>query len=113
MTNGGGKALYGLDFIERKCPVCGKEFIVPDLETWAYKRPEPGYPPIRHYCSWGCLQKAPEEMKTGYRRNVVDKEEIQRLIGEGKTNREIADEMKITTAAVGYWRKRLARSASP
>ena len=41
----------------RKCPVCGKMFITPYPEVWAYKFVE--HKPYKSVwlCSWGCLRK--------------------------------------------------------
>ena len=40
---------------ERKCPICGKIFIIQDPKQYAYKRGYEHTPKI--FCSWTCLRK--------------------------------------------------------
>ena len=42
----------------RICPVCMKEFFIPDIEQWAYKHWETNKKKKRiYFCSWGCMRK--------------------------------------------------------
>lgn len=43
----------------RKCPVCGRFFIMHDAEQWAYKR-KPGDTWL-YFCRWSCLRKYDRE----------------------------------------------------
>ena len=50
----------------RICAACGKEIMLHDPETWAYKRDR------KYYCSWKCLratENKKEKMKMGWRCN--------------------------------------------
>ena len=42
---------------EKKCPMCGKNFIFRD--NWAYKTTYGDH--VKAYCSWTCLRKAEKE----------------------------------------------------
>ena len=45
----------------KTCPSCGKEFFVPLLDDWAYKRYRKNITHDRIYlCSWSCLRKFDE-----------------------------------------------------
>lgn len=46
-------------FSPRKCPVCGSMFIMPSMESWAYKR-KPGNSMI-YFCKYSCLRKWDKE----------------------------------------------------
>lgn len=52
---------------ERKCPVCGKTFIMPDAEQWAYRVTDGRKK--RSYCSWHCLREY--ERANGHTRNYT------------------------------------------
>lgn len=39
----------------RKCPICGKLFWPPDLDTYVFKRTQQRS--IVYYCSWHCLRE--------------------------------------------------------
>ena len=39
---------------ERRCPICGKIFILVD-DDWAYKRQRSGCGKMIYFCSWSCL----------------------------------------------------------
>ena len=46
----------------KKCPTCGKQFFVPLLDDWAYRRYGKGAVHDRIYiCSWSCLRKWDED----------------------------------------------------
>lgn len=40
---------------EKKCPCCGKAFILTSADDWVYKSHATGR--LRYLCSWTCLQK--------------------------------------------------------
>ena len=47
----------------KKCPVCGKEYLVPDVASWAYvmwAMKKTGGVKV-YFCSWGCLRKWEKE----------------------------------------------------
>ena len=46
--------------IERKCMICGKQFIA--REEWAFKRPDRNRC-YKWFCSWSCLKKFDEKHK--------------------------------------------------
>ena len=42
----------------KNCPTCGKQFFIPYLDDWAYRRYKKGAIHDRIYiCSWSCLRK--------------------------------------------------------
>ena len=50
----------------KRCPVCGKEFLVPDVHIWAYQQQKAkGKKATAHYffCTWGCMRKWEAENK--------------------------------------------------
>lgn len=49
----------GTGFKEDKCPVCGKNFIIP-IET-VYKRKTPH--DTKYYCSYSCFRKGEPKVK--------------------------------------------------
>lgn len=61
----------------KKCPVCGKEFLVPDVAVWAYKLHETnsaGTVLLKYFCTWGCLRKWEAENKPKRMRSYDTKE---------------------------------------
>ena len=39
------------------CAECGKKFIAPDPDSWAYKKPTGKYMKVKLFCSWTCFRK--------------------------------------------------------
>ena len=84
---------------ERKCPVCGKVFILVD-DDWAYKR---GGKPL---CSWSCLRA----YESGQKRNKLQKrEQVIQAIKDGLSNKEIMLLVGAQAKTVWYWRDKLKR----
>ena len=63
MRQGKSKNEIGL-ITEKVCPICGRRFIVHDLQNYVHKLLwyKKGY---RYYCSWTCYRKAEKEIETG------------------------------------------------
>ena len=41
-----------------KCEICGKDFFVPVVGYWVYKREDyMGDGLTKYFCSWGCMRK--------------------------------------------------------
>lgn len=43
------------DLVYEKCPNCGKDFLILDKNTWAYKRCD-GLGGKRYFCKWSCVR---------------------------------------------------------
>ena len=44
----------------KKCACCGKEFLVPEVATWAYKKQKTkstGVQIMLYFCTWGHMRK--------------------------------------------------------
>ena len=48
----------------RKCPVCGKPFIVGDYEHWVYRRTVKKK--LLYVCSWSCYRTLPQPSRRKY-----------------------------------------------
>ena len=87
---------------ERKCPVCGKVFILAD-EEWAYKRIRDHR--AKYFCSWGCLcryeQTRPMRVAKGQREDMI------RMLKEGKGISEIVRTLGVDSSKVKYWKERV------
>lgn len=87
---------------ERKCPVCGKVFILID-EGWVYKRIQ-GHKAM-HFCSWGCMckheQTMPKRVAAGQREDMI------RMLKEGKGISEIVRTLGVDRSKVKYWKERV------
>lgn len=69
-----------LDIRMKKCPVCGKEFYVPDSEKWGYQRGKHLY-----FHTWSCLRKYdenPDMYKEERSQPMNNRMEIARKMGE-------------------------------
>ena len=44
--------------VYKVCPTCGKEFYIPNLDEWVFKRH--GKNNYRFFCKWSCLRKFDE-----------------------------------------------------
>ena len=53
-------------YADMHCPICGREFVVPDRERWVYKTGSFGT--AKYYCRWSCLQKARKDEETKKKR---------------------------------------------
>lgn len=84
---------------ERKCEVCGKEFLIrPD---WVYKRQAgDGY---KVFCSWGCMREW--EKRKPDRRDQAEK--IRQALEDGLTVGEIVRLLSVDRRVVMYWEKKL------
>lgn len=92
------KDLYGR---ERRCPICKKVFILVD-DGWVYKRIQ-GHKAM-HFCSWGCLnrydQTRPKKVA------IEQREELIRMLKEGKGVSEIVRTLGVDRGKVKYWKER-------
>ncbi len=46
--------------VMKKCPICGREFFTPDVNTWAYKKYHAklnGSTISYFFCRWNCLRQ--------------------------------------------------------
>ena len=87
---------------ERKCPVCGKVFILVDDE-WAYKRIQ-GHKAM-YFCSWGCMGKYDN---TRPKKVAIDqREDLIRMLKEGKGVSEIVRTLGVDRSKVKYWKERI------
>ena len=87
---------------ERKCPVCGKVFILVDDE-WAYKRVQ-GHKQM-YFCSWGCMGKYDN---TRPKKVAIDqREDLIRMLKEGKGVSEIVRTLGVDRSKVKYWKERI------
>ena len=53
-------------FNEHICPVCNKDFIIPNVRTWAYKRQN--YSKMYFTCSWKCHQVISKQIEAKTKR---------------------------------------------
>ena len=87
---------------ERKCPVCEKVFILAD-EEWAYKRIRDHK--AKYFCSWGCLcryeQTRPKRVAKDQREDMI------RMLKEGKGISEIVRTLGVDRSKVKYWKERV------
>ena len=87
---------------ERKCPVCGKVFILVD-EGWAYRRIQ-GHKAM-YFCSWGCLCKY--ERTRPKKVAIEQREDLIRMLKEGKGISEIVRTLGVDRSKVIYWKERV------
>jgi len=87
---------------ERKCPICGGVFILGG-ENWAYKRVS-GHKTM-YFCSYGCLGKfektRPKKVAKGQREDMI------RMLKEGKGISEIVRTLGVERSKVIYWKERV------
>jgi len=87
---------------ERKCSVCGKEFIM--HEGWIYKKCR-GHELERLFCSWGCMREF--EKRRG---NAAERrEKIIQAIKDGLNDTEIGNLLCEERQRVHYWRTKLEK----
>jgi len=93
--------MEGLTITEKRCPVCGKIFVVNDPDAWAYKtRISNGW---RHVCSWHCLRA---KTKASVKPSEIGRK-IVALLEQGFSKREISRKLGIAPSTVTYWGSRL------
>lgn len=83
---------------ERKCPVCGKMFILND-EGWAYKRIQ-GHKQ-KYFCSWHCLQAFIQSRPIPVAVETRDK--IIECIKKGMSTSDIVRTLGVEKSKVKYW----------
>lgn len=89
---------------ERKCPVCGKEFILRNDE-WAFKRVNGNR--TKYFCSWHCLQAFVQEHPKKVAVETRDK--IIELIRKGLPTSEIVRTLGVEKSKVKYWQARVEK----
>ena len=100
----------GIDVQERRCPVCGKEFV--PTSQWVYRDR------VAWFCSYGCKRQAElrkEKLLNGKRRmqRRLTPKEVDRvlsLIRKGVAIQEIMVDAGVTESAVRYYIKKMARA---
>lgn len=53
-------------WVEKECPMCGKKFLIVDINTYAYKRTvtsQYGNPITGYFCKYSCMTKYDRENK--------------------------------------------------
>lgn len=71
---------YENRWLEYRCPVCGKNFLMITTREWAYKSYRKDGKCI-YYCSWGCLRKGTPG-KTKREKEYADK--VRAELGGGR-----------------------------
>lgn len=103
--------MTGESWRTRKCPLCGKEFLIRFPEDWVYRIDN------RAVCSWRCLREAE---KTGYkpRGAAMMKPDfkpperyyrIREMRDRGASHREIAKAFGIRETSVGSMLAKLSK----
>lgn len=80
-------------YVDKKCYLCGKEFVYTDKVGWGYKKGE------KLFCSWKCLR---QYEKTRQFPNEK-KEQIRELYHKGIPQKEIAQTLFMSVQSVNYW----------
>ena len=99
------KDLDELGFGEKRCPICKKVFI-PPTDDWVYKRKRTTER-ITYFCSWGCMNKY--DLQHPKKIAVQQREDIVRLIRQGKKTAEIVRTLGVERSKVRYWQERVAK----
>lgn len=95
--------IFGMD---RKCFMCGKQFLVPN-DDYVYKRQKDTK--YRYFCSYGCMRKYDREQETRKGRKPSHYiTQIYEMLDDGVSVREIADRLGILQTTVKYYRDRWA-----
>ena len=89
-----------ISYQNRKCPMCGKEFVTRNALEWAYRRNN------KVFCSWHCLREYDKGSKP---RKADQRDKIIQAINDGLTTREICDLVGVEADKVWYWRDKLKR----
>lgn len=89
---------------ERRCPICGKIFILVD-DDWAYKRQRSGCGKMIYFCSWSCLNKY--DLSRPKKVAIEQREALIRMLKEGKGMSEIVRTLGVERSKVRYWRERV------
>lgn len=102
---------------ERKCPICGKMFVMHSTEEWGYTVGS------KRFCTYSCLRKY-ERKQEENRRKVETKPKARRISTDGmspeqrkiivamymkmgSTNREIAELTGMDQELVNYYRRKV------
>ena len=82
----------------RKCPVCGKEYII-NADVWAYRKTRKNAGDM-YFCSWGCLRKHERE-------NKPKSEQIRDAIRVGLCDAEICRQFSLSKKQLEYHKERI------
>ena len=83
----------------RHCPVCGKEYNIPDAEVWVYRKHRKNAGDI-YFCSWGCMRLYEEN-------NKPKSEQIRDAIRAGLAPAEICTRFCISKQQYEYHKERI------
>ena len=84
---------------ERKCLMCGKLFCA--REEWVFTRGKDSHK--LWLCSWKCLREYDEKQEKLEKKPNKIKDEIMRLLAEGESAKDIANELGIRQSMVYYY----------
>ena len=101
------KDLDELGFGEKRCPICKKVFI-PPTDDWVFKRKQSNGQTV-YLCSYGCTNKY--DLQHPKKIAVQQREDIVRLIRQGKKTAEIVRTLGVERSKVRYWQERVAKEA--
>jgi len=90
---------------EKKCKICGKEFIPQIDEIWAYKKKDKYGNPV-YFCSWHCLREQERRTEKPKQKHSALVIKIWELLGEGVPPYLVAVKLGITYDKVKYWKER-------
>ena len=106
--------IYGTWANEKKCSICGKEFIALS-ENWAYKMRNGST--FRYFCSWHCFREE-ERRREQKRKNrpPVDREtmcgkgdEIKALLLDGMRPVDICRKLSVAHGTISYYKTQLRK----
>ena len=93
--------------ITKKCPVCGKQFVILYPHLWAYKRGAGKNGSTRYFCSWKCLRELDneKERKCGNVRICTDENEKEaiRIFLEGGDHLKYLKDLGIKAPSVKWY----------
>lgn len=92
---------------ERKCPICGKPFLLYE-ETWVYKR-RINSERTKYFCSYGCMNKFDLTRPKAQTIAADQRDKLIQMIREGKGQAEIVRTLGVERSKVRYWMERVAR----
>ena len=93
----------GFDYNEYFCPICKKDFIAVDRDSWAYRSGPGGMAKL--FCSWSCLQK----WRNGRGNLHQRREKIKQALEDGLTVSEIAAMLGEDNRNIIYWKNKMEK----
>lgn len=83
----------------RHCPICGKEYDIPDVEVWVYKKSRKSAGDL-YFCSWKCMRRYENDHKP-------KSERICDAIRVGLAPAEVCSQFCISKRQFEYYRERV------